>query len=81
MADDPAFMLRDQRQYQIAVGAQPIDERGFRRADECAFVDRADSGNVSGHFGAHGNHASRVPDGSGVPRRNSSACIGCLPAR
>jgi len=77
---EPATVIRDERQSEIAVTAQPLDQIGFgstrkRRNENVPDRERVFRALRPDH------HDSRIPGAIFVPRRNSSAFIGCLPAR
>ena len=77
---DASAVLGDERQREIVVAAQPLDEIGFGGARKRRTENVPDRSGVLRALRPD-NHDSRVPGAIFAPRRNSSAFIGCLPAR
>ena len=81
MADDLARVLGDQRQHQIAVVAQPRHQLRFLPPPERRGRRPRRSPLSSPGFSGRMIIASGSLRASRVPRRKTSAVIGCLPAR
>ena len=82
MANDRIVLQRNERQHEIVIDAQGIDQIGFVRCRKRGFMHGADGVAIRRRFGADNEgHERLAPARNGEPRRNSSAFIGCLPAR